>query len=64
MKGGEVTLRSSADQEIRNIHASVSYKIGRFITFIPRKIRGGIRCYKEHGMRYTWRRLKEHLHIS
>lgn len=28
------------------------------------KIRSGIRCYKEYGMRYTWRRLKKHLHIG
>ena len=41
------------------IRASASYRIGRIITFIPRKIRGGIRCYKEHGMRYTMRRIKE-----
>ena len=39
--------------------SSKSYRIGRFITFIPRKIRGGIRCYNEHGMRYTMRRIKE-----
>lgn len=43
------------------IRMSASYRIGRFITFIPRKIRGGIRCYKEHGMRYTLRRLQEQL---
>lgn len=49
--------------EIQKIQQSWSYKIGRFITFIPRKIRGGIRCYQEHGIRYTLRRLKEHLHI-
>lgn len=45
--------------EITNIHQSASYRIGRFITFIPRKIRGGIRCYKEHGMRYTLNRVRE-----
>ncbi|HBC93036.1 MAG TPA: hypothetical protein DCZ10_09095, partial [Pelotomaculum sp.] len=31
----------------------MSFRIGRIITFIPRKIRGGIRCHKEHGLRYT-----------
>ena len=49
------------ETEIRNIHASASYRIGRFITFIPRKIRGGIRCYQEHGWRYTVQRVKEKL---
>ena len=43
------------------IRASWSYRIGRFITFIPRKIRGGIRCYQEHGLLYTLRRLKEQI---
>ncbi len=45
-----------------NLLSSVSFKIGRVITFIPRKIRGGIRCYKENGFRYTvnrfWEKLK------
>ena len=45
--------------EIQAIHSSWSYRMGRFITFIPRKVRGGIRCYQEHGMRYTLRRVKE-----
>lgn len=54
---------SSEIQKVKNDYVAVlsskSYRIGRFITFIPRKIRGGIRCYKEHGMRYTMRRIKE-----
>lgn len=53
-----VSSPSSAN-EIALIRASASYRIGRFITFIPRKIRGGIRCYNEHGMRYTMHRIKE-----
>lgn len=47
-----------ADKEIELIHNSWTYRIGRFITFIPRKIRGGIRCYKENGMQYTLNRAK------
>ena len=45
--------------EYQAILNSKSYKIGRFITYIPRKISGGIRCYKENGMRYTLRRIRE-----
>lgn len=45
--------------EIAEIHSSASYKIGRLITFIPRKIRGGIRCIQENGMGYTIHRFKE-----
>ena len=36
-----------------DIQASASYRIGRFITFIPRKISGGIRCCIENGFSYT-----------
>lgn len=31
----------------------LSYKIGRIITFIPRKIKGAIKCCQDHGFRYT-----------
>jgi len=45
--------------EAKLIRLSASYRIGRFITYIPRKLRGGIRCYKEHGLVYTLGRVKE-----
>lgn len=48
-----------AKEEILNIHSSWSYRIGRVITFVPRKIRSGIRCYRENGIQYTLRRVKE-----
>ena len=47
--------------EIIAIRSSYSYRIGRFITFIPRKIRGVVRCYRDHGMRYTLREIKKKL---
>lgn len=59
---GEAELRAKIvhlNTEITNIHHSWTYRIGRFVTFVPRKVRGGIRCYKEHGMRYTLRCVKE-----
>lgn len=43
----------SLQREIDLLRASKSYKIGRFITFIPRKVRGGIRCMQDHGSAYT-----------
>ena len=49
------------ESELYGIRQSWTYRIGRFITFLPRKIRGGVRCYQEHGMRYTLRRLQEQL---
>lgn len=36
----------------------------RFITLLPRKFRGGIRCYQEHGWSYTWQRMMVHLKIQ
>ena len=47
--------------ELNSIYSSKSYKIGQLITFVPRKIRGGIWCYREHGLRYTFCRLKEQM---
>lgn len=39
----------------------LSYKIGRAITFIPRKFQRLIRCYRENGLIYTIRRIYEKL---
>ena len=50
--------------EIKNICNSWSYKIGRFITFIPRKIVGGFKCIKENGFKYTCGRFLVHLHLK
>lgn len=44
--------------ELNAIKQGWSFRIGRMITFIPRKIRGGIWCYQEHGMEYTIGRIK------
>ena len=52
---------NEVDSEIIALRSSYSYRIGRFITFIPRKIRGVIRCYRDHGMRYTLREIKKKL---
>ena len=46
------------------IRFSASYRIGRFITWIPRKVRGFFRCYREHGWRYTCKRVLVHLHLK
>lgn len=49
--------------ELEAVKSSWSFKIGRFITFIPRKIRGGIRCLQENGFRYTAKRVLVHLRL-
>jgi glycosyltransferase involved in cell wall biosynthesis len=45
--------------ELQEVRASLSFRIGRFVTFVPRKIRGGVRCWRENGLRYTLYRIKE-----
>lgn len=47
------------DKKIKNLEKSRSYRIGRFLTFIPRKFQGGIRCWKQHGLVYTLKRCGE-----
>lgn len=42
-----------ANTELEKILQSKSYKIGSAITFIPRKIYGGLKCVKDHGFLYT-----------
>lgn len=44
---------SQKSDERQELERSISYKIGRFITFLPRKIRGGIWCCQENGIGYT-----------
>ena len=51
-------------QELNDTRASWTYRIGRFCTFIPRKLRGGVRCCRENGMRYTWNRFLVHLRLK
>lgn len=51
----------SANEQLQEIELSCSYRIGRFLTFIPRKIRDGFRCYKEHGLIYTLKRILGYL---
>lgn len=43
---------------------SKSYRIGCAITFLPRKAWGFIRCLREHGVGYTYRRVLVHLHLT
>ena len=51
--------QSKTSKELSDIRNSLSFRIGRGITFIPRKIRGGIHCYKENGLIYTVKRVFE-----
>ena len=43
------------------VHNSVSFRLGRGITWFPRKVRGGVRCLRDHGAGYTVRRTLYHM---
>lgn len=60
---GDNVVSAYYEKKLNSILSSRSYKIGRAITWLPRKIRGGICCMKEHGLRYTLNRILYHLHI-
>ena len=47
--------------DIRN---GYSFRVGRVVTWFPRKIRGGIQCFQQHGGIYTARRILEHMGIN
>lgn len=46
-------------KELNDLKNSKTYKIGKIIVWLPKKIRGGIHCYKEHGLKYTLCRIKQ-----
>ncbi len=41
------------EKELEKVLNSASYRIGRMITFVPRKVKGGIQCIRDHGVTYT-----------
>ena len=53
----KTNLVSKAEVE-RN---ALSLRIGLFITWLPRKVMGGLRCLREHDLGYTLRRCLYHL---
>lgn len=44
------------EKKLRDVKKSKSYRIGRMITYIPRKICREIKCCKEYGIKYTLKR--------
>ena len=40
-------------QDYVNMQNSLSFRLGRILTWVPRKIRGGIYCISDHGLLYT-----------
>ncbi len=52
------------NKEFCDIRHGYSFRIGRIVTWFPRKIRGGIRCFRQHGVVYTAKRVLEHMGIN
>lgn len=46
-----------SQQEQTSLKNSVSYRLGRSLTWLPRKMRGELRCLRNNGISYTWRNL-------
>ena len=51
-------------EELRALKNSRSYRLGRMLTFLPRKCKGGVRCLKENGLSYTLHRLLEKMGLA
>lgn len=43
-------------EELDKVLNSTSYKVGRAVTLVPRKVKGGILCVRDHGFIYTVKR--------
>ena len=64
LRNSLAALRQEAEvlrSETAAIRMSPSYRLGCAVTWLPRKVRGGVRCWRENGLRYTVRRFFEHL---
>lgn len=55
--------RDNYCNELDRTRASRSFRIGRIATYPLRKARGFVRCLREHGVKYTCRRVLIHLHL-
>ncbi len=62
--GNGETENRKLRKELCDIRRSYSFRIGRIVTWFPRKIRGGIHCFRQHGVDYTVKRILEHLGID
>ena len=65
---GELKTRErelkTRDRELESIKGSVSFRLGRALTWGPRKVRGLVRCCREHDAKYTFERILYHLHLG
>ena len=60
----EAQKARNLEGELNSIKGSVSFRLGRALTWAPRKVRGLVRCYQEHDAKYTFERVLYHLHLG
>lgn len=49
---------------MHDLQRSVSFRLGRVLTWVPRKARGGVRCWRDHGLAHILRRALWHLGLK
>jgi lipopolysaccharide biosynthesis glycosyltransferase len=48
-----VAHKKDALKKLKRLKKSKTYKVGNIILFVPKKILGGMKCIKQHGVSYT-----------
>ena len=56
--------KQKLSKDLSDIRHGYSFRIGRIVTWAPRKFRGGIRCIRQNGVVYTAKRVLEHMGID
>ena len=60
----EIIGNQKASKALFDIRHGYSFRIGRIVTWFPRKARGGIRCLEQHGLLYTLKRVLNHMGMN
>ena len=48
-----VKTEKKYESEIKSLKSSTAYRVGMVVTWPARKVRGGIKCLRENGIKYT-----------
>ena len=63
-KNGRIVIENGANDVSKKGSSNIVQEQNlRTNVFLLKKIKGGIRCYKDHGIKYTFKRALEHLGI-
>lgn len=50
---------SNKQYDYNQMKNSISFRIGRIVTFIPRQVRDCVRCYRDNGFLYTMKKVED-----